>query len=445
MTDDEDIPRTPGRVVQHSPLFVFEQVAGERFVFAKREGANPQAIASTDSFPDAQPMLESELAWPICTDTVNYSHADEPFYAAREFAFANLDLQREVDYDLWAAYALVCARPEDFETIPYLYFLGPKGSGKSRATELFCHKKYGVAYRGVMSPNISLAGLFHLIDLYHVTLGLDEAEAYMTDEGPSDIQLLLNAGYSQGQQAIRMSADASRLMFYEVFGPKVLNSTRRLYQTFMSRCILFLMDKNTRPIKKRWDTNTQAEAQNVRNLLLTYRLREIGNPIPPFDNDRIPDSRTEELFYALISVVPASVRPRLYDAAIEICGDEVQADMTSWEAATLDALVKLADEVRHGKIATSRVAETVNVYIPEKERLKTHTIGKVLEGLGFRRRKTLDGLSGFLYDRANLERRLRRYAVQATLPVETSGIAGIARLNETGETGETGDLPSSPP
>jgi hypothetical protein len=86
----------------------------------------------------------------------------------------------------------------------------------------------------------------------------------------------------------------------------------------------------------------------------------------------------------------------------------------SMEAEVLMAIIKCKSHVREGRVSTQTVTIEFNLDRSTNEALKSITVGRVIKRLGFRSKRTAEGLSGFVYD-ANVINRLRkRYNVLET-------------------------------
>jgi len=88
--------------------------------------------------------------------------------------------------------------------VPYLYFGGPVGSGKSRAFEVLAR----LVFRPRVSSNLTGPALFRTVHNYGGTLLFDEAERLQQTQRPEvgELLSLLLAGYKRGGQATRLEA-----------------------------------------------------------------------------------------------------------------------------------------------------------------------------------------------------------------------------------------------
>ena len=127
-----------------------------------------------------------------------------------------------------------------FPAVPYLYFSGPLGSGKTRAMEALAQ----LSWRPLTASSLTGPTLFRG---RHATGGaffLDEAER-MQEDSPeiADLRSMLLAGYKRGGTAKRLEpvGDTYRMVSFDVYGPTVLACIKGLPAALSSRCITLRM------------------------------------------------------------------------------------------------------------------------------------------------------------------------------------------------------------
>jgi hypothetical protein len=127
-----------------------------------------------------------------------------------------------------------------FPAIPYLWFHGQRGSGKSRCLHLLNE----VAFSPVNTTSTTPSALFRTLDQQPGTILLDEAEKLGGGRNEqSDLRLILQSGYSQGtfvQRSECIGKDYTPKNF-NVYGPKALGSIGSIEPTLATRCIEIVM------------------------------------------------------------------------------------------------------------------------------------------------------------------------------------------------------------
>jgi len=156
-----------------------------------------------------------------------------------------------------------------FPSVPYLFFLGPRESGKTRALEVLQY----LSYRAIRSSTITPAALYRTIEKFGTTLLIDEAEMQLNLQYEQGRTLygILNAGYKKGDTAIRCVGDDNQIEIHCPYGFKALSSTKSFIPTLESRCILINMEQH----KPKRHLIDEVEAQNLRGELLWRCTQEI--------------------------------------------------------------------------------------------------------------------------------------------------------------------------
>lgn len=198
------------------------------------------------------------------------------------------------EYHLTTLWIMASYLVDDFKTVPYLMFIAPKESGKSQAMRVLNQ----LAYRAFLAASITPAALFRSIELWRITLLVDEAEFQIktdTESGQALYQVL-NMGYKQDSFAIRTEGVDRIPTPFNVFGFKAIASTRVFLPTLESRSIVVHMAQ-ARPPKIMIDDN---EADLIRSELLYFRFRYLEN-LPIIQPDSV-SGRIIEIMTPLFTV-----------------------------------------------------------------------------------------------------------------------------------------------
>jgi hypothetical protein len=337
-----------------------------------------------------------------------YGDPEQLFNEIKDFFMEHLDVSNPLFYDVYAAWVLVTWRLEDFKVVPYLFYLGPLSSGKTRGLE--CLNR--LAYRAIMASSVSAAVIFRVLQSWHPTLLLDETEIY-NRECMVEVLALLNSGYRRGQWALRMEKveDGNPTIgFFDCYGPKAMAGTEELAATLQSRAFITRMSKNVKHIRLFVD---EEKAQELRNKLLLYRFRNLGMGLD-YDvsvlNGSFTNARVIELFVAMLQIAPTEeIRNRLIDCMKQITQSRLDEEQASIEARVFDAVMKCEDRLEKGKVSTSTITELFNLGLPEKEQSTSRFIGRKVAGLGFEKCRLTGGVSGFYWNKELIDRLKARY------------------------------------
>jgi len=356
---------SPGQDFQD---IVFEQVGEEYIVFNK----TTHEITRQKSVQDFKPL--DQIPWKPVTDVQPF---DEIWSEVRKCLYEHIDLAS--GYDILTAWVLATWTPEKWDAVPYLFFYGPAGSGKTWALEVLA----SISFRPFLSASTTLPVIFRACDLWHPTLFLDETEAYFRKER-SEIMHLLNAGYRKGFPATRIeeTKDGLKVKIFDCFGFKALAGTRAFVETLKSRCIVFNMSKATREIKTKIDPE---RAEELREKLLMYRFRALSKKETIEEPKVDLTGRLRELFLPLIIVAPLGAKGSIINEAQKIEEITREEEQASDEATVFRAIVSAHEESGDTKISIKRIREIANEGLSFDEMLTPFNIGRVASRLGFKR------------------------------------------------------------
>ncbi len=399
---------TPGKAFQD---VIFEQTSKDSYlVYDRIEGkfliCNDVWRSYTHDDTEYVPLRR--LPWPTVYLPRDESE-EQLFNEIRQFFLDHLDVTNELLYDVYSCFVIASWRLEDFTVVPYLFFLGPMSSGKTRALECFQR----LCYRSIMATSMSAASLFRASEAWHPTLLLDETEIY-NHENMVEVLALLNSGYRKGQCAIRVEKvenGTPQIAMFDTFGFKVLAGTEELAATLQSRCIITSMSKAVRQVRL---FVNEERAQELRDKLLMYRFRKLGKNKEKLELEGLShNARVIELFISLVQVAPTQeIRQRLLACMKGIARTQLEEEQAGIEARVFDAVQKCRDQVEDGKLATATVTEVFNEGLPEKEQATARLVGRKLRALGFERcRVGRRGQSGLHWDSRLVERLRMRYGL----------------------------------
>lgn len=242
-----------------------------------------------------------------------------------------------------AHYILLSWVYDAFTDLPYLRFRGDYGTGKTRALLVLG----SLAYKGFFASGAStVSPIFHIQDSYRGTLILDEADLRMSDQ-TAQLVKILNNGSTRGLPVLRTMTTRQRELTpqaFVVYGPKIV-AMRERFSDLALESRFITAETSGRSVRSDIPVHLPAafkgEAQELRNMLLAWRLRSrftVG-PDPSRQASGV-SSRYRQSSWALLSLVDD---PDLRDQiARELAAEEARVlneRADSFEAAMLRAVL----------------------------------------------------------------------------------------------------------
>jgi hypothetical protein len=350
----------------------FEQLGDEYLVFNKQtqEITRQKKIEAEETYVPLE-----QIPWKPIVDVQPY---DDIWSEVKQYLYEHIDIPS--GYDILTAWVLATWIPEKWDAVPYLFFYGPAGSGKTWALEVLA----SISFRPFMSASTTLPVIFRACDMWHPTLFLDETEVYLRKER-SEIMHLLNAGYRKGFPATRIEEtdEGLKVKIFDCFGFKALAGTRAFVDTLRSRCIIFTMSKATREIKTKIDPN---RAEELRKKLLMYRFRTLTEKQTLQEPNIVLTGRLRELFLPLVTVATAEAKGSIMSEAKKIEEITKEEEQTSDEATVFRAIVTAHEENPGAtKISVERITQIVNEGLSYDEMFSNLNVGRIASRLGFKR------------------------------------------------------------
>jgi len=372
---------------------IFEQTNGEFLVYDK----STHKIKKQKIVEEFKPF--DRLVWKQVDNVLPYDSEQQLWNEIKQYLWDHIDVTE--GYDVLTAWTLASWTPEKWHAVPYLFFYGAPGSGKTWSLEVLA----SIGFRPFMTAATTLAVIFRAVDQWHPTLYLDETEAYMRKER-GEILHLLNAGYRKGFPATRIeeTQEGFRVKIFDCFGFKALAGTKEFAKALKSRCIIFNMSKATRKITTKIDPE---KAQRLRQMLLMYRFRMLSKDErvkPP----EVLTGRLKELFDPLIIVAPDAAKQSIIDQAKKIEETTEEEERTSDEALVFKAVYDIFQVEQPRKITIEKITRLVNENLAVDDQISNVQIGMTLSRLGFKR-TLCNGKRAICWNRKIAERLVKRY------------------------------------
>jgi hypothetical protein len=268
---------------------------------------------------------------------------------------------------------------DGFDVCPYLRFHGDYGSGKSRALLTIGYLCYKAT---ICSGATTASPIFRLVDKYHGTLVIDEADFERSD-ATEEIIKILNQGYMRGAVVLRSQEVARQHepVAFDVYGPKIL-ATRGAWRdkALESRCLTIAMrGRNREDIPLNVDMERfKQQALEIRDKLTLYRLRNFGKQKID-ESMRVSDveDRINQILLPLASIVQDPLLRAEYPRLVLKLQQQLLSNRTlNVECDIAEAIVSMANR---GTVGIKDISTEVNEHLDEKDKVSPAVVGKIIK------------------------------------------------------------------
>lgn len=251
--------------------------------------------------PIENEVVQKQIVY-LPSEATEYGTTKELLSFIQKFIHTYVDLSTFGE-TISSYYVLMSWIFDSFETIPYLKFTGDYGTGKTRALKVIGSICYKPIFAG---GSITPSPIFRLIEQFHGTLVIDEAD-FSNSDHYSEIVKILNCGYTKNMPVLRTEGDKNKEpKAFDVFSPKVI-ATRDLYKDLAleSRCITEYMKGSPREdIPYQLPQDFYALSLRLRNMLLLFRFRHYAGVVVE-ESLRIPgvEPRINQIAMPILAII----------------------------------------------------------------------------------------------------------------------------------------------
>ncbi len=219
----------------------------------------------------------------------------------KECLKACLDLRDDETYSFLTTWIIGTYLFPVFDAFPYVHFNGPKGVGKTTSLEVL----EKLCFNGLLTPSVSAAAQFRLIEACRPTLLIDEAEN-LGRKAQNDARAIFLHGYVKGGvvlRAERVGRTWTQALF-EVFCPRAFASQQGFEETLDSRTVRIPMTRTRRqrPRLDRKDVQSITEDCFLASLTFAPVIHDIYNFLDDPEGVLPFFGRDYELFQASMAI-----------------------------------------------------------------------------------------------------------------------------------------------
>ncbi|MBA7533761.1 hypothetical protein ES705_26005 [subsurface metagenome] len=325
----------------------------------------------------------------------------------------HLELPGKIYYLIFGLWIMHTYLIEETDITPYLYFVGLKGTGKSRAGQI-ANK---LAYKCLLETMPTAPVLFRSSELWHNSLVIDEAKFWGSDTD-RDLARIVMSRYKRGVTVIRVNMEKlkggeKQVEIFDVFGPLIICTESNIPEPLEDRSIKFQMKRNESPeVEDDWDETTE---QALRDLLTLFRAKFLNRGLP--SHRRIARRRLGEILsplYKILLLVDES-RTEEFKSFVKTMENSRIGDEATSENATIVSI--FIDFYNEGKdyVLTQDVAKRYNQDTENPNfQISDRSMGWRIKPFNFGK-KSLNSRAGWLINRRTLIELAERFSVETKI------------------------------
>ena len=328
----------------------------------------------------------------------------------------HLELPNEIYYLIFALWIMHTYLIEKTDLTPYLYFVGLRGTGKSRAGKI----AQKLAYKCFPSVLPSPAVLFRASDYFENALVIDEAKFWGSDMD-KDLARIVMSRYERGMTVPRVNQDKkgeNQVELHNVFGALIICTESNIPEPIEDRCIKIQMQRNISPsVEDDWDST---EEQRLIDLLTLFRSRFYNEEFPK--HRRIARRRLGQILDPLYKILLLADKNRAkeFDGFIKKeetgrAGDEATSD----NATIISILIDFYNE-GEDIVATQDIAKTYNQDIENLNfQIPPKSMGWRMKPFNFKKKVIIkwkqNNRPGWIIDRETLIGLAERFSIETEI------------------------------
>jgi DNA primase catalytic core len=350
-----------------------------------------------------------------------------------EFLKSVSELPESCYYDFLAAWVLHTYLTETIQYTPIICLFAVPERGKTRTGKGLIY----LAYRGIHVESLRDPYIIRIAEHFGSTMFFDVKNIWRKAEksGSEDILLLR---FEKGATVPRVNnPDRGAFQdtdYYSIFGPTIIGTNENMDKILETRSITINMPEANRRFE---NEITPQLALPLKERLLAYRARHLGNPLPSLPKPAT--GRLGDILKPIMQIIrlvsPQNIKT-FEKMVADLQSSRLMIKAESLEAEILGAIIQLEDQVIKGGLAIKTITDHINQGRTERTSLTPHRIGHRLSAMGFEKCKTGVGNTAILWSDDKIEKLKTSYGLNQS--PETPETQETPEEN-TGESGDSGD------
>jgi len=323
----------------------------------------------------------------------------------------HLELPDKMYYLIFSLWIMHTYLIESTDVTPYLYFVGLKATGKSRAG-LIANK---LAYKCLLETMPTAPVLFRTSELWHNALVIDEAK-FWGSEMDRDLARIVMSRYKRGVTVLRVNMEKKgekSVEIYDVFGPLIICTEANIPEPIEDRCIKFQMKRNeSLEVEGDWDLTTE---QALIDLLTLFRAKFLTKGLP--QHSKLARWRLGEILsplYKILLLVDKNRTEEFIEFVEAVKTSRITDEATSENATIISIFIDLYNE-GEDYVLTQDIAKRYNQDIENPNfQISERSMGWRIKPFNFGK-KSLNSRAGWIINRKTLAELAQRFSVDTEI------------------------------
>jgi len=352
------------------------------------------------------------------------------------------DLPQEDFYHLLVLWDIHTYLLEKLHFSPLLYLYAVKERGKSRTAKGALY----VARRGVFTECVREADIIRWGNDHRAALGFDVKNFPKKIERANCDDLIL-ARFEKGSVSSRTlwpeKGAFKDTKVFQLFGATIIATNRAVDDILESRSISIDM----KPSNKLFSNPVLPEdALELKNRLTAFRAAHYEKELVVADkpaHGRLGDI-ISPLYQIMLTFFPE--KKDIFTQMLKKIEMQKKEDATdSLEAKLLETVIAMADQVQDAFLPIDLIASKFNEGKDNKFSIQNETIGRILKGLGFTKRRGAGGKRGIYYDSELIKKLALQYGIDTSYDSSDSATDIQDTIEEIQDNnGDIDETPSQP-
>ena len=318
------------------------------------------------------------------------------------------ELQHEAQYGLVAAWVIATYFAHLFPAFPFLLFIGPKETGKSKLLEIINL----MAFNSVKVKTITEAALCDTTDGLRGTVLIDQAEAL-----PQNLMGTIADSYKKAGAKRRIIGHKNGkrvIKEYSGYGPKAFATTKTLDSDLNDRCCEILTQRSLQPMPDIFGYEPEWAA--IRDMCYRFLLLKWQDVQSAYMQIPFTGNRKGELWRPLEAILRVlKVPQREFEKikrAFEQGTEKTKDRLSNVEEALFDVLLEQAQHNQKFEMTTHDILDKLKMFLDKSEYPTPQGLGNLIAIFNLaddKKKRTRQKLVHYLFSADRLKDLASRY------------------------------------